>query len=72
MPTLEQMDSEFVDAEGGFDGGDGQVGVVGDGSNAMDSFDERDVGGIDAAMFSLSKITADGEKKPGRWARPLP
>ena len=33
----------FVDAEDGFDGGDGQVGVVGDGSNAMEQFDNREV-----------------------------
>jgi len=54
MPSLEQMDTEFVDATGGFDGGDGQVGVVGDGSNAMDSFDSRDVGGADAFLSSIS------------------
>ena len=54
MPSLEQMDSEFVDATGGFDGGDGQVGVVGDGSNAMDAFDNRDVGGADAFLSSIS------------------
>jgi hypothetical protein len=45
----------FVDAEDGFDGGDGQVGVVGDGSNAMETFDNREVisasssGGVPAA-----------------------
>ncbi|CAM9683603.1 unnamed protein product, partial [Hapterophycus canaliculatus] len=33
----------FVDSEG-FDGGDGQVGVVGDGSNAMEQFDNKAVG----------------------------
>eukprot|EP00752_Nemacystus_decipiens_P002105 g2012.t1 len=32
----------FVDSEG-FDGGDGQVGVVGDGSNAMEQFDQKAV-----------------------------
>eukprot|EP00903_Cladosiphon_okamuranus_P018773 g17270.t1 len=32
----------FVDSEG-FDGGDGQVGVVGDGSNAMEQFDQKSV-----------------------------
>ena len=60
MPSLEQMDTEFVDATGGFDGGDGQVGVVGDGSNAMDTFDNRDVGGADAFLSSIS----DSEKGP--------
>ena len=33
----------FVDAQDGFDGGDGRVGVVGDGSNAMETFDNREV-----------------------------
>lgn len=37
---------DFIDAEG-FDGGDGQVGVVGDGDNAMEKFDKRDVGAMD-------------------------
>jgi len=31
----------FVDGDG-FDGGDGQVGVVGDGSNAMETFDQSE------------------------------
>jgi len=30
----------FIDAADGFDGGDGQVGVVGDGTNAMETFDK--------------------------------
>jgi len=33
----------FVDFAEGFDGGDGQVGVVGDGSNAMETFDRSEV-----------------------------
>jgi hypothetical protein len=37
------VDQQFKDAEGGFDGGDGQVGVVGDGSNAMEEFDQRGI-----------------------------
>lgn len=51
----------FKDAEGGFDGGDGQVGVVGDGSNAMESFDNREVG--DGERNDIVDNTVGGHRK---------
>jgi len=46
----------FVDSEG-FDGGDGQVGVVGDGGNAMDTFDDRSSAGSGRARVNSQGIT---------------
>jgi len=53
----------FVDAEDGFDGGDGQVGVVGDGSNAMESFDNREV--ISASASGGVPVAGIGGREEG-------
>ena len=42
--TPQQNYDDFIDSEG-FDGGDGQVGVVGNDDNALDSFDNTGVVG---------------------------
>jgi len=68
----------FIDAEG-FDGGDGQVGVVGDGSSAMETFDKdaavqvrrrNAVGGSESKLnaknaWGTSTGYADSLKKKG-------
>ena len=53
---------QFKDAEGGFDGGDGQVGVVGDGSNAMEEFDQRGI--VDNTVGGRGKVS--GASKTNR------
>jgi hypothetical protein len=59
-PPLGWLDQQFKDAEGGFDGGDGQVGVVGDGSNAMEEFDQRGI--VDnTGAHSFSHINVQSE-----------
>lgn len=45
--------ANFVDFAEGFDGGDGQVGVVGDGSNHMEEFDTRAQVNTDAASTNV-------------------
>eukprot|EP00287_Rhodomonas_sp_CCMP768_P021993 CAMPEP_0202809952 /NCGR_PEP_ID=MMETSP1389-20130828/2158_1 /ASSEMBLY_ACC=CAM_ASM_000865 /TAXON_ID=302021 /ORGANISM="Rhodomonas sp., Strain CCMP768" /LENGTH=361 /DNA_ID=CAMNT_0049480707 /DNA_START=10 /DNA_END=1095 /DNA_ORIENTATION=+ len=45
----------FIDAEDGFDGGDGQVGVVGDGDNAMEKFDNREI--VDNTVGGRGKVS---------------
>ncbi|CAM9126765.1 unnamed protein product, partial [Ectocarpus sp. 12 AP-2014] len=52
----------FVDSEG-FDGGDGQVGVVGDGGNAMEQFDQSAVGRAQDMKAKVKASTMVQESK---------
>ncbi len=59
-----------MDAEGGFDGGDGQVGVVGDGSNAMEEFDKRGI--VENTVGGRGKVSGASktnriDKRWGAW-----
>jgi len=62
MPSYEEYLKTYQDALSGFDGGDGQVGVVGDGSNAMEEFDKR--GFADNAIGGRGKVS--GASKTNR------
>jgi len=44
----------FKNSDDGFDGGDGQVGVVGDGSNAMEVYDMNEVVGSDESSVNAA------------------
>ncbi|CAM9854941.1 unnamed protein product [Pylaiella littoralis] len=52
----------FVDSEG-FDGGDGQVGVVGDGGNAMEQFDNKAVSNAADSRAQVRASTMVQESK---------
>ena len=58
-----------MDAQGGFDGGDGQVGVVGDGSNAMEEFDNRGI--VDNTVGGRGKVSGASKTNriDKRWAQ---
>ncbi|KAH8055210.1 hypothetical protein JL720_14319 [Aureococcus anophagefferens] len=54
----------FIDAEG-FDGGDGQVGVIGDGKNAMEEYDmNQAVEGKEYQAINHGSYLAQFDKKP--------
>jgi hypothetical protein len=70
MPSFEEYLEQFKDAEGGFDGGDGQVGVVGDGSNAMEEFDQRGI--VDNTVGGRGQVSGASktnriDKRWGQW-----
>lgn len=70
MPGFEEFMEQFKDAEGGFDGGDGQVGVVGDGSNAMETFDQRGI--VDNTVGGRGQVSGASktnriDKRWGQW-----